>query len=236
MKTKMKIRVLGLLAMALLFPATLCGQKLHRYVVEVVTEPVERVVKVEKLINGDSRVDEADMTVIGNPNPSFTYGFSTSLRWKTLTLALMFDGVYGNQIANGNLLPETNTAPLGNNLHNVRTEAYFDAWSETNPDGRYPRLNRTAGQSKDFTDRIVEDGSYMRRSSASLSYQFNFKKNSFIKGLNLSFTVRNALLWTSYSGWDPEVSSFTNDALKVGVDWSSYPSARSYVCGISMTF
>ena len=56
MKTKMKIRLLGLLAMALLFPATLCGQKLHRYVVEVVTEPVERVVKVEKLINGDSRV------------------------------------------------------------------------------------------------------------------------------------------------------------------------------------
>ena len=148
----------------------------------------------------------------------------------------MFDGVYGNQIANGNLLPETNTAPLGNNLHNVRTEAYLDAWSETNPDGRYPRLNRTAGQSKDFTDRIVEDGSYMRLSSASLSYQFNFKKSSFIKGLNLSFTVRNALLWTSYSGWNPEVSSFTNDALKVGVDWSSYPSSRSYVCGISMTF
>ena len=56
MKTKMKIRLLGLLAMALLFPATLCGQKLHRYVVEVVTEPVERNVKVEKLINGDSRV------------------------------------------------------------------------------------------------------------------------------------------------------------------------------------
>lgn len=186
--------------------------------------------------DGNGNVDDADKDIIGNPSPSFTYGFSTSLRWKNLTLALMFDGVYGNQIANGNLLPETNTAPLGNNLHNVRTEAYFDAWSETNPDGRYPRLNRTAGQSKDFTDRIVEDGSYMRLSSASLSYQFNFKKNSFIKGLNLSFTVRNALLWTSYSGWDPEVSSFTNDALKVGVDWSSYPSARSYVCGISMTF
>ena len=56
MKTKMKIRLLGLLAVALLFPATLCGQQLHRYVVEVVTEPVERDVKVEKLINGESRV------------------------------------------------------------------------------------------------------------------------------------------------------------------------------------
>ena len=56
MKTKMKIRLLGLLAVALLFPATLCGQQLHRYVVEVVTEPVERDVKVDKLINGESRV------------------------------------------------------------------------------------------------------------------------------------------------------------------------------------
>lgn len=56
MKTRMKIRLAGLLAVALLFPVSLCGQKLHRYVVEVVTEPVERIVKVEKLINGDSRV------------------------------------------------------------------------------------------------------------------------------------------------------------------------------------
>lgn len=177
-----------------------------------------------------------DKEVIGDPNPSFTYGFSTSFRWKSLSLSMMFDGVYGNQIANGNLLPETNTSPTGNNLHNVRTEAYLGAWSESNQDARYPRLNRTAGQTKDFTDRILENGSYMRLSAVTLSYQFNFKRTSVVKNLGLSFTVRNAFTWSSYSGWDPEVSSFTNNALKVGVDWSSYPSSRAYVCGITMTF
>ena len=70
---------------------------------------------------------------------------------------MMFDGVYGNQIANGNLRPETNTSPTGNNMHNVRTEAYLGAWSESNQDARYPRLNRTAGQTKDFTDRILKN-------------------------------------------------------------------------------
>jgi hypothetical protein len=149
---------------------------------------------------------------------------------------MMFDGVYGNQIANGNLLPETNTSPTGNNLYNVRTAAYTDAWSETNPTGIYPRLNRTTGQTKDFTDRILENGSYMRLSAVTLSYQFKFKRASAIKSLGVSFTVRNAFLWSSYSGWDPEVSSFTNNALKVGVDWSSYPSSRSFVWGITMTF
>ncbi len=186
--------------------------------------------------DGSGNVDDMDKTVIGDPNPSFTYGFNTSFRWKSLSLSLMFDGVYGNQIANGNLLPETNTSPTGNNLHNVRREAFFGAWSESNPNGSYPRLNRAAGQSRDFTDRILENGSYMRLSSATLSYQFDFKRTSAIKNLSLSFTVRNAFLWSSYSGWDPEVSSFTNNALKVGVDWSSYPSARAYVCGITMTF
>ena len=186
--------------------------------------------------DGSGNVDDMDKEVIGDPNPSFTYGFSTSFRWKSLSLSMMFDGVYGNQIANGNLLPETNTSPTGNTLHNVRTEAYLGAWSESNQDARYPRLNRTAGQTKDFTDRILENGSYMRLSAVTLSYQFNFKRTSVVKNLGLSFTVRNAFTWSSYSGWDPEVSSFTNNALKVGVDWSSYPSSRAYVCGITMTF
>lgn len=186
--------------------------------------------------NGSGNVDDMDKEVIGDPNPSFTYGFSSSFRWKNLTLMMMFDGVYGNQIANGNLLPETNTSPTGNNLHNVRTEAYLDAWSASNPTGRYPRLNRTEGQTKDFTDRILEDGSYMRLSAITLNYQFQFKRTDFIKNLSLGFTVRNAFVWSSYSGWDPEVSSFTNNALKVGVDWSSYPSSRAYVSTLSLTF
>ena len=67
--------------------------------------------------DGSGNVDDMDKEVIGDPNPSFTYGFSTSFRWKSLSLSMMFDGVYGNQIANGNLLPETNTSPTGNNLH-----------------------------------------------------------------------------------------------------------------------
>lgn len=186
--------------------------------------------------DGSGNVDDMDKEIIGDPNPKFTFGFGTSWRWKGLSLSLMFDGVYGNQIANGNLLPETNTSPTGNNLHNVRSEAFYDAWSEQNPTGRYPRLNRTAGQTKDFTDRILEDGSYMRLQSATLSYQFNFPRKSAVKNISLSFTVRNAFVWSSYSGWDPEVSSFTNNALKVGVDWSSYPPSRAYVAGISMTF
>ena len=54
--------------------------------------------------------------------------------------------------------------------------------------------------------------------------------------INVNLTARNPYVFTRYSGWDPDVSSYTNDSKRVGVDWGSYPSARQYVLGIVLTF
>ncbi|MGN1232152.1 MAG: SusC/RagA family TonB-linked outer membrane protein [Candidatus Cryptobacteroides sp.] len=188
-------------------------------------------------VNGDGDITDEDKTIIGDPNPLFTYGFNTNFTFKDWTLGLSFNGVYGNDLVNGNLMQENDVAPANpaQNINNIRAAAYFNAWTPENTDTNYPRLRSTTN-SGDFTDRIVEDGSYLRLSAVTLGYTFHFNKRKWIDSINLNFTVRNPYVWTKYDGWDPDVSSYTNDSKRVGVDWSSYPTSRSYVCGILLNF
>ena len=186
-------------------------------------------------MTGDNDITTEDMTIIGNPNPKFTYGFSTSVNFYRFTFDMVFNGVYGNQIANGNLMNETNVDK--DNKNNIRRDAFYKAWTPENPNTNYPAL-RQYSQYNTFTDRIVEDGSFLRLANVSLSYSVpvNKSKKSWCKALNVSFSAKNILTVTNYSGWDPEVSSYGNNIMKMGVDMNSYPNFKSYVIGINVTF
>lgn len=190
-------------------------------------------------INKNGYIDDDDRTIIGNPNPDFTFGFNTSLSWKNFTLTADFNGSYGNDIYNNNLSHDlnTNATATTSTVKNVRYSAYHEAWSLTNQGGAYPRL----GYNEDtnyITDRYVEDGSYLRLANVALSYRVPFKKNTkcFIKGLNLGASCGNVFVWTKYSGWDPEVNSFGADIRRMGVDVGSYPRTRTYSFDVKFTF
>jgi len=186
--------------------------------------------------DGLNDINDSDKTIIGDPNPKFVYGFSTNVSYKRFSLTLMFNGVYGSDIVNGNLLQEEDTAPSNpaSNINNIRAAAFYDAWTPENTDGRYPRLRKT-NNSGDFTDRIVEDGSYLRLSNVTLSYRIPLK-SKWVRNLGVSVTARNLFVITNYSGWDPDVNSFSSGSQKIGVDWGSYPSAKSYLFGLNMSF
>lgn len=185
----------------------------------------------------DGNITDEDKTIIGDPNPKFTYGFNTSFIYRDWTLSATFNGVYGNQIVNGNLMQENDTAPANpkQNINNIRSAAFYKAWTPDNTDTWYPRLRSTTNTG-DFTDRIIEDGSYLRVASVSLGYTHHFERIKWMDNINVNLTARNPYVFTRYSGWDPDVSSYTNDSKRVGVDWGSYPSARQYVLGIVLTF
>ena len=189
-------------------------------------------------LNGNGCIDDDDRTLIGDPNPDFTFGFNTSLTWKGLTLTADFNGTYGNDIYNNNLSADlaTNVASTSTLVNNVRADAYRNAWSPRNPSGTAPRLDYSADQNY-ITDRYVEDGSYLRLAHLSLSYRIPLKgKNAFLKGLSLGFSCGNVFVATSYSGWDPEVNSFGADIRRMGVDIGSYPNTRSFTGDIKFTF
>ena len=188
-------------------------------------------------LNENGYLDEGDKTIIGDPNPDFTYGFSTSLSWKGLSFSAAFEGSYGNQITNANLIQETKTVSSTSSYSNIRREAYLNAWTPENPNTTYPRLDGMGTEELKFmTDRWVEDASFLRISNVSLSYMLPIPKNKVVRNISLGISGRNLYVFTKYSGWDPEVNSYGNSMERIGLDMGSYPNARTYSVDLKFTF
>jgi len=184
--------------------------------------------------NGDKIIDAKDKTIIGNPNPDFTYGFGSNIEYKGLSLNIFFNGVAGNDIANGNLLREDYAT---GNPDNIRQRAYTGAWTPDNTTAEYPRIayDLNLVQGTGFTDRIVEDGSFLRLSNVTLGYRVPLEIKA-ISSMDLSFSAYNLLLFTNYSGYDPEVNSFAFDPLRTGLDWQSFPNQKSFSFALNVSF
>ncbi|MDA9344140.1 TonB-dependent receptor [Algibacter sp.] len=187
--------------------------------------------------NGDGDITDADKTIIGNPNPDFTFGFGSSFEYKDFSLGLMFNGVYGNDIANGNIFE---TGYANNTTRNVRSVAYNDAFDAVNnPNGNYPSVGVGGigtNYTTEFNDRSVEDGSFLRLSYVTLAYNIPVKETKFFDSMKVTLSGQNLWLLTDYTGFDPEVNSFSYDPTRSGIDWGSFPNQRTFTVGLNVSF
>jgi len=186
-------------------------------------------------LNGNGYLDDDDRTIIGNPNPDFTYGFSSSFSYRRFTLNVNFTGLFGADIINVNSLLDK--MPIYT-TRNVYRSTYYGAWSPENPDGKEVGLKCCALSDVYCpTDRVIEDASYLRLSKVALAYNVPIKKGSkLLRGLNVALSAGNPYIWTKYTGWDPDVNSFGSNVKKMGVDVGSYPSARTYSFDLKFRF
>ena len=182
--------------------------------------------------NDDGVIDIYDRTFIGNPNPDFVYGFNLSMKYKGLSLTALFNGVQGNQIANGNLLQMG--TPEGN-FPNILAEAYEQAWRPDAQSNTYPRIGYTTNGAIAITDRIIEDGSYLRLNNVTLGYDIPINSR-ILERLNIYVSGQNLFTWTNYSGFDPEITNFLYTGLINGVDWNGAPNARNLLMGLNINF
>lgn len=190
-------------------------------------------------LNGNGYIESGDRTIIGNPNPDFTYGFSTMFRWRGLTFSAAFEGSYGNDLINANLPQESDVRKRtkGISQTNIRKEYFYNAWTPEKPNNKYPALDSySVDEIRLFTDRYVEDASYLRISNVSLNYEVPLPLNKFLKGLSVGISGNNLYVFTKYSGWDPDVNSYGKNLQKVGIDIGSYPTARTYSFDLRLTF
>ena len=179
----------------------------------------------------DGVIDINDRTFIGNPNPDFIYGLNLAVTYKNFNLNVLANGVYGNEIANGNLYKGFNTTGIGN----IFTAAYEDAWSVDNPSTIYPRIGYTGDNiAQSIDDRIIEDGSYFRLSNVTLGY--DVPVDNILEKLNIYVSATNLLTITDYSGFNPDITSFSHNGNIIGVDWNSIPNVKTFLLGVSVKF
>jgi len=181
----------------------------------------------DQVVN-DGVIDEKDRQIIGDPNPDFYGNFNFNLSWKKFTFAALFTYSYGNDVYNAlraNLEAGMNT--------NNQSTAMQNRWVANGQLTNIPRAvyGDPMGNAR-FSDRWIEDGSYVRLKSISLSYKLPFRM-IFLQGISVWGSVNNLFTLTKYLGADPEFA-YGNSVLYQGIDAGLTPQTRSFDFGIKI--
>ena len=192
-------------------------------------------------VNGDGVINRfSDRTYIGDPFDDFTFGINTFVAWKAFSLRVTAVGAVGGKILdlNREILLNTddgNGDLLGtfNLLREVQDRYRFGS---TDFSTRIPST-LTAGSSQHYrwpTSAGVKDGDYLRINNVKLAYKLNdvLERIESLRGGEIYFSVQNALLFTPYEG-NPEIRRANGGALDRNINYSSYPSTRTFTVGMS---
>lgn len=202
--------------------------------------------------NNDGVIDEEDRTYIGNPEPKFTYGIGNTFAYKNFDLTVSLNGSYGNRIINYQRRWLENPRENTNVLKAATEYAVLDRIDPAGPndyrnihivDGNpyMPRMAASSAASTSnfrYSDKFVEDGSFLRIQNISFGYTLpsRWTSKAGIEMLKFYANLQNVYTFTKYSGYDPEVGSNNQDALMTGIDNARYPSPRIYTFGLNLTF
>jgi TonB-linked SusC/RagA family outer membrane protein len=186
-------------------------------------------------VNGDGKITADDRTTIGNNQPDFIYGITNSFSFKGFDLGIVAQGVQGGQILNLSRRFYENLEGNANELTTV-----LNRWhSAQDPgNGQTPRANtRSTGNNNQVSSRWVESASYFRIRNITLGYNLprTVMQKIKVQSLRVYAGVQNAVTFSKYLAYNPEVSGYEGP-LTGGVDYGSYPLARTYTIGLNLGF
>lgn len=189
---------------------------------------------IYKDLNNDGKIDQNDLTNIGNPNPKFTYGFTNNFKYKNVDLSIFLQGTAGNKLLNLTRASGTMNSNLGTNY---LTEA-ADFYSANNLDASLPKPSSYDHINNAVSTRMIENGSYLRIQNVTLGYSLPSDIISKIKltRLRIYASGQNLFTFTKYTGYDPEVGAYNQDALMSGIDNGRYPVPRLISFGFNVEF
>ena len=182
----------------------------------------------------------SDRQYIGNAQPKFVYGMTNTVSYKNFDLTVFLQGSQGNKIFNG-VRVETE------GLYDTRNQstATLNRWRKAGDVTDIPGISFLGStDNSQISSRYIEDGSYLRFKTITLSYRI---KQSWLDQIHISnasvyISGQNLITFTNYSGFDPEVSSYggvsnstDNRNVSLGVDYGAYPQAKVFLFGINIS-
>ena len=176
--------------------------------------------------DGDGVVTDKDRIAAGSALPTLMYNFFATLGWNGFDLNANFNGVSGNKLYD-------NTANAF--FYKLRL---FKGINTTQEAIQYPE--ESVNNAAPVSTRYLKNGSFLRLNNLSLGYTFNTRKMgiNWLQSARLSLTGQNLFVITKYDGYDPEVNidRQINGINSYGIDYLSYPKARSFIFGLQVTF
>ena len=181
-------------------------------------------------LNGDGKIDAQDKTIIGDPNPDIYGNIFINTSWKNLTLNVGFNYSLGNDVYNYQRM----VLNSGSNFYNQQV-AEVGRWHYEGQQTDIPRA--TYGdpmQNNRFSDRWIEDGSYLRLKTVRLSYRVPVPATwNWLQGLTVWAEGQNLFTLTKYLGSDPEFS-IGSGVLYQGIDCGNLAQSRSFTAGLKI--
>ncbi|WP_262732674.1 SusC/RagA family TonB-linked outer membrane protein [Gaetbulibacter sp. NE] len=185
--------------------------------------------------NGNSTFTPSpeDRTIIGDANPDFYYGITSSLNYKGFGLFLFLQGSQGNDMLNVTRIETEGMIDPKN-----QSTAVLDRWRQPGDITNIPRASFGNSDNSRVSTRFIEDASYLRFKTITLSYDLSKEviKQLGITAFKIYGTVENIFTITDYSGFDPEVNAFGGNNTVQGIDFGTYPQTRNLIFGINITF
>lgn len=181
-------------------------------------------------VNNDGKYTSDDYQVIGNPNPKFTWGLNSSVKFKNFDFSIFFRGVHGNDVRN------LQQSEMGDGVQKINQigSILTDSWSPTNTGGSRPIIDGR----RDFisfrrSSFFIQDGSFVRLQNVALGYTLPLQ-NKIIRNARIYVSGQNLFLITKYKGFDPEVNNQGQNNLNRGDDYDAYPRAKMMTVGVNL--
>lgn len=177
----------------------------------------------------------AQRVVIGDPNPRLIGGINNSFSYKGIEFNILFQGQSGNDIYNGGGKFQSANGDFFDN----QTTDQLDRWQKPGDITNVPQARLFGANGTAESSRYLQDGSYLRLKTTTLSYTLPAKLISRAKldRVRIYVTGQNLLTLTKYTGWDPEVNAdHLSGNISLGNDFYSAPQAKTIIVGINLGF